>query len=118
MAAAHLPEKRFGNRHIPLVFVSRDLAPLQSINRHTLASAVDIAPTLGDLLALPEQSTYYGKSLFIADKRYDLGMTRGGLFFFSTPETKFSFDLRYYPEDPAQQALYKWYYTQGGRGGL
>ena len=45
-------------------------------------------------------------------------MTRGGLFFFSTPETKFSFDLRYYPEDPAQQALYKWYYTQGGRGGL
>ena len=50
--------------------------------------------------------------------RYDLGMTRGGLFFFSTPETKFSFDLRYYPEDPAQQALYKWYYTQGGRGGL
>lgn len=118
MAAAHLPEKRFGNRHIPLVFISRDLAPLQNIDRHALASAVDIAPTLGDLLALPEQSTYYGKSLFINDKRYELGMTRGGLFFFSTPQVKFSFDLRYYPENTAEQALYKWYFTQGGRGGL
>lgn len=118
MAAAHLPEKRFGNRHIPLVFISRNLAPLQGTDRHALSSAVDIAPTLGDLLALPEQSTYYGKSLFINDKRYELGMTRGGLFFFSTPETKFSFDLRYYPEDAAEQALYKWYFTQGGRSGL
>ena len=118
MAAEHLPEKRFGNRHIPLVFISRNLAPLQGIDRHTLASAVDIAPTLGDLLALPEQNTYYGKSLFITDKRYELGMTRGGLFFFSTPAAKFSFDLRYYPEDPAQQAIYKWYFVQGGRGGL
>lgn len=118
MAASHLPEKRFGNRHIPLVFVSRDLAPLNAIDRHALASAVDLAPTLGDLLALPEQPTYYGKSLFIQDKRYELGMTRGGLFFFSTPREKFSFDLRYHPTTPPEQALYKWYFTQGGRGGL
>ena len=118
MVTAHLPEKRFGNRHIPLVFVSRDLAPLRGIDRHALGSAVDMAPTLGDLLALPEQSTYYGKSLFIQDKRYELGMTRGGLFFFGTPQEKFSFDLRYYPEAAPEQALYKWYFAQGGRGGL
>ena len=118
MAAAHLPEKRFGNRHIPLVFVSRDLTPLNGIDRHALASAVDLAPTLGDLLALPEQTTYYGKSLFIQNKRYELGMTRGGLFFFGTRGEKFSFDLRYYPKTPPEQALYKWYFTQGGRGGL
>ena len=118
MAASHLPEKRFGNRHIPLVFVSRDLTPLNGIDRHALASAVDLAPTLGDLLALPEQTTYYGKSLFIQNKRYELGMTRGGLFFFGTRGEKFSFDLRYYPKTPPEQALYKWYFTQGGRGGL
>ena len=83
-----------------------------------LPDPLSVFATLGDLLALPEQATYYGKSLFIQNKRYELGMTRGGLFFFGTPQEKFSFDLRYYPETPPEQALYKWYFTQGGRGGL
>ncbi|MBQ4133463.1 MAG: sulfatase-like hydrolase/transferase [Desulfovibrionaceae bacterium] len=111
-AREHLPEKKFGNRHIPLVFVSKNRAPLQGIYKDAHASAVDIAPTLGDLLGLPEQPGYYGKSLFLPERRYDLAVTRGGLFFFGTEEMNMSFDLRYEPQGTAQSAIYKWYFNQ------
>lgn len=112
VARDHLPEKKFGNRHIPLVLVSKNPVPLAGINRDAHASAIDMAPTMGDLLGLPEQPGYYGKSLFIPEGRYDLGMTRGGLFFFGTSEMSLSFDLRFDPEGIEQSALYKWYFNK------
>ena len=112
LARGHLPENKFGNRHIPLVMVSKNNKPLAKINKDARASAIDMAPTLGDLLALPEQPSYYGKSLFIPDKRYDLAMTRGGLFFFGTDEMSLSFDLRFSPEGDSESALYKWYFNK------
>ena len=112
LARDHLPENKFGNRHIPLVMLSKNRKPLAKINKEARASAIDMAPTLGDLLALPEQPSYYGKSLFIPDKRYDLAMTRGGLFFFGTDETGISFDLRFSPSGDEQNALYKWYFNK------
>ena len=112
MVLNHLPQKKFGERRIPLVMISKNTAPLKKIIRDARSSAIDMAPTLGDLLALPEQPTYYGKSLFIPNRRYDLGMTRGGLFFFGTPEQSLSFDLRYDPEGVEQKSLYKWYFNQ------
>lgn len=112
MARNHLPEKKFGNRHIPLVFISRNPAPLQSIHRNAHASAIDLAPTLGDLLGFPEQPSYYGKSLFIPDGRYDLAVTRGGLFFFGSDDMSLSFDLRDEPKGLEQNAVYKWYFNK------
>ena len=112
MASEHLPEKKFGNRHIPLVLISKNTAPLQGIDKTAHASAIDMAPTLGDLLGLPVQPGYYGKSLFIPQGRYDLGVTRGGLFFFGTGEMNMSFDLRNEPQGVEQSAIYKWYFNQ------
>lgn len=111
LALDHLPQNKFGNRRIPLVMVAKDKKPLQGLLKDARASAIDMAPTLGDLLALPEQKSYYGKSLFLKDKRYDLAMTRGGLFFFGTDEGEMSFDLRYRPDSNNELALYKWYFN-------
>ena len=111
LALDHLPESKFGNRHIPLVMIAKNTKPLKGINPDLRASAIDMAPTMGDLLGLPEQPTYYGKSLFLPKKRYDLAMTRGGLFFFGTDEESFKLDLRTYPKQLKEEALYKWYFN-------
>ena len=115
LALDHLPESKFGNRHIPLVMIAKNTKPLKGINPDLRASAIDMAPTMGDLLALPEQPTYYGKSLFLPKKRYDLAMTRGGLFFFDTDEENFRLDLRTYPKQLKEEALYKWYFNMQQR---
>ena len=115
LALDHLPESKFGNRHIPLVMIAKNSKPLKGINPDLRASAIDMAPTMADLLALPEQPTYYGKSLFLPKKRYDLAMTRGGLFFFDTDEENFRLDLRTYPKQLKEEALYKWYFNMQQR---
>lgn len=111
-----LPNGEFGDRSVPLVFVSGDIVPLQGMVAPALCSAVDLAPTLGDLLGLPEQASYYGKSLFLESGHYDLALTRDGMLFFTVPdEPSVSFKLSDIPKAEREQAIRKWYFnTQQG----
>ena len=114
-----LPGGTFGDRSIPLVFMSGDTSALRGMADPAVCSAVDLAPTLGDLLGLPEQPGYYGKSLFLAGGHYDLALTRDGTLFFRTPGAgEYSLKLDGPPKGELERALYKWYFNtqQGLRG--
>ena len=111
-----LPGGVFGDRSIPLLFMSGDTRALRGMADPAVCSAVDLAPTLGDLLGLPEQPGYYGKSLFLAGGHYDLALSRDGTLFFRAPGTgEYSLKLDGPPKGAFERALYKWYFnTQQG----
>lgn len=108
-----LPGGDFGDRGIPLVFLSGDTGPLRSMADPALCSAVDLAPTLGDLLGFPAQPGYYGKSLFLERTHYDLALSRDGTLHFRTwEEPLIAFKLAAPPKDEREQALRKWYFNR------
>ena len=108
-----LPDGDFGGRSIPLVFMSGDTAPLRDMTNPALCSAVDLAPTLGDLLGFPAQPGYYGKSLFVERGHYDLALSRDGTLSFRTwEEPLIFFRLAAPPKDGRERALRKWYFNR------
>lgn len=111
-----LPGGEFGDRSIPIAFLSGNPAPLRGLANPPLCSAVDLAPTLGDLLGLPERAGRYGKSLFLADGHYDLALARDATLYFRTPGgPPVTVKLNAFPRDERERALYKWYFnTQQG----
>jgi lipoteichoic acid synthase len=54
------------NVHIPLVFINRRLFAGEESS--VIAGQVDIAPTVLDLLGLPQPSDWQGRSLFASDR--------------------------------------------------
>ena len=59
---------------IPLIFVSKNLLPLNNLRNNVFASQIDLAPTLLHLLGIEKPSLFMGRNLLEPrDKTYALG---------------------------------------------
>ncbi len=69
---------------IPLIFVSRNLVPLDSLRNNAYASQIDLAPTLLYLLGIDIPELFMGRNLLApCEKPYALGYFGGKAYFWS-----------------------------------
>ena len=75
---------KFSIAPIPLIFVSKNLAPLNNLRTQEFASQIDLAPTLLYLLGIETPSLFMGRNLLLpSDKTYALGYFGGNFYFWS-----------------------------------
>lgn len=75
---------KFSIAPIPLIFVSKNLAPLNNLRNQEFASQIDLAPTLLYLLGIKSPDLFMGRNLLEpSDKTYALGYFGGNFYFWS-----------------------------------
>ena len=75
---------KFSIAPIPLIFVSKNLAPLNNLRTQEFASQIDLAPTLLYLLGIETPPLFMGRNLLLPrDKTYALGYFGGNFYFWS-----------------------------------
>ena len=75
---------KFSIAPIPLIFVSKNLLPLNNLRNNVFASQIDLAPTLLHLLGIEKPSLFMGRNLLeLRDKTYALGYFGGNFYYWS-----------------------------------
>ena len=75
---------KFSIAPIPLIFVSKNLLPLNNLRNNVFASQIDLAPTLLHLLGIEKPSLFMGRNLLEPrDKTYALGYFGGNFYYWS-----------------------------------
>ena len=75
---------KFSIAPIPLIFVSKNLAPLNNLRTQDFASQIDLAPTLLYLLGIETPTLFMGRNLLMPEvKTYALGYFGGNFYFWS-----------------------------------
>ncbi len=75
---------KFSIAPIPLIFVSKNLLPLNNLRNNEFASQIDLAPTLLHLLGIEKPSLFMGRNLLVPrDKTYALGYFGGNFYYWS-----------------------------------
>jgi phosphoglycerol transferase MdoB-like AlkP superfamily enzyme len=60
------PARQRRLERVPLIFVSRNLAPLQRLDSRRYASQIDLAPTILSLLGLASPASFVGRDILSA----------------------------------------------------
>ncbi|MBQ9763229.1 MAG: sulfatase-like hydrolase/transferase [Phascolarctobacterium sp.] len=75
---------KFSIAPIPLLFVSKNLTPLNNLKSQDFASQIDLAPTLLYLLGIESPDLFMGRNLLThCEKPYALGYFGGNFYFWS-----------------------------------
>lgn len=75
---------KFSIAPIPLIFVSKNLGPLNNLRTQEFSSQIDLAPTLLYLMGVKTPSLFMGRNLLLpCEKPYALGYFGGNFYFWS-----------------------------------
>ena len=96
---------------LPLLMISKNIEPLDAMEKNRLSSPLDMAPTLGALLGLPESNAYLGTSLLAEGAGKVFHVDRSGNASVTLPgQAPLHFNLDTEPEDSTCALLWRWYH--------
>ena len=91
---------------IPLIFVAKNLAPLDELKTAEYASSMDLAPTLLPLMGMETPSDFLGRNLLLpTDIPFALGYFGGKAYYFSEYLSFVDVMDNPYPATPQEDAL-------------